>query len=64
MYIIIYITKLKSPLLTLGARERGMAIVAHKRIQNPPLAFEARKGVVIAIVTHKRTPDPPHLHLQ
>jgi hypothetical protein len=56
VYIIIYITKLKSPLLTFGAREgRGVAVVTHKRIQNPPLAFEVREGVVVAVVTHKRT---------
>jgi hypothetical protein len=59
VYIIIYITKLKYPPLTFGAREgREVAVVAHKRIQNPPLAYETREGVVVAVIAHKRTQDP------
>jgi hypothetical protein len=33
--------------------------VYNTTLKNPPLAFGAREGVVVAVVTQKRTQNPP-----
>jgi hypothetical protein len=38
----------------------GVAIVTQKRIQNPPLVFKAREGVVVIIANKRETP-PAHV---
>jgi hypothetical protein len=39
----------------------GLLLLPRKEYRTPPLAFEAREGVVVAIVAQKRMPEPPFL---